>query len=85
VSRVIAFTDGVVADEKVPLRQDMHTRSEVVVGIAEKKVPGGQVVLSFMQPVCVGVAKVDGDAEGEKVPAAHVVQVRSKVAAAAAE
>ena len=41
--------------------------------------------MSFMQPVCVGVAKVDGDAEGEKVPAAHVVQVLSEVAAAADE
>lgn len=44
---------------------------------------GGQVELSFMQPVCKGVAKVDGDAEGEKVPAAQTVQVLSEVAAAA--
>ena len=44
---------------------------------------GGQVELSFMQPVCKGVAKVDGDTEGEKVPAAQTVQVLSEVAAAA--
>jgi len=83
VRRVIAFTDGVVVDAKVPLRQAMHTRSDVVVDMAEKNVPGGQVELSFMQPVCKGVAKVDGDAEGEKVPAAQTVQVLSEVAAAA--
>jgi hypothetical protein len=41
------------------------------------------VELSFVQPVCKGVAKVDGDAEGEKVPAAQTVQVLSEVAAAA--
>ena len=39
--------------------------------------------MSFMQPVCKGVAKVDGDAVGEKVPAAQTVQVLSEVAAAA--
>ena len=36
---MIAFTDGVVVDAKVPLRQAMHTRSDVVVDMAEKNVP----------------------------------------------
>ena len=65
VSRVSAFTDGVVVDEKVPLMHGMQTRSEMAVASAEKKVPGGQVVLSLVQLASVGVAKVEGEAAGE--------------------
>jgi len=82
---VIAFSDGVAVAEKVPLRQGMQMRSEVRVGIAEKYVPGGHVVVSLVQPASVGVAKVEGDVVGEKVPVVQVVQVRSAVAVAAAE
>jgi len=56
VSSVSAFSDGVDADENVPLRHGMQMRSEVAVGMAEKYVPGGQVVESLMHAVSVGVA-----------------------------
>ena len=54
-------------------------------GQSSTRLTGGQVVLSLVQLVSVGVAKVDGEVEGAKVPAAHTVQVLSAVAVAAAE
>ena len=54
-------------------------------GGAGGRLTGGHVVVSLVQPASVGVAKVEGDVVGEKVPVVQVVQVRSAVAVAAAE
>ena len=56
----------------------------MAVAAAEKKVPGGHVVLSGRHAVCVGAARIDEVAIGEKVPALHATHVLSAVAVAGA-
>jgi len=51
----------------------------------KKRLTGGHVVVSLVQLVSVGVAKVDGEVVGAKVPAAQTVHVLSAVSVAAAE